>query len=150
MSDDRRQPGHKGDEVDVVAIPERPEPLRLGALLLAGPVIWMAHFMAVYLVIEAACAGSAGDSQVLGLPVLSFVTLVATAVAVAAIAATTTVSYRAWRAQERRFDGAAGDDPEQADATRDRSLTFAGFLLGLLFALAVLYVGVPALWLSPC
>lgn len=101
--------------------------------LLAGPVIWFLHFMLVYLVVEAACASGASSFRVLGLPWVSFATLAATILAAGAIAFLTMRAYRL-----------RGD--EDAFAV----LTLAGVLLGLLFTFAVLFVGLPALFLRPC
>jgi amino acid transporter len=149
--DEDREPGHKKAEVDVVGMPRAPSSAVLWALFLAGPVIWIFHFMVVYLIAEAVCQAGGTGREVWGLPLVSFVTVVATAVAVAAILAVTVLAYRRWRAQERR----AREDPaegarEHRDPRRDRTLMLSGVLLGLLFALSVIYVGLPALWLRPC
>lgn len=100
--------------------------------LLAGPVIWFGHFMAVYLLAEAACTGDGVDAAVLGLHVVSFVTLAATVAAATATLVAAALAY-----QRRRH----GDD---------REVVGAGFLLSLLSCIAVLFVGLPALVLPSC
>jgi hypothetical protein len=149
---EQRTPGHKRDEVDVVAVPERPGTATTWTLFLAGPTIWFLHFLAVYLVTEAVCTlGEDAGGRWLGLPTVSGYTLAATAVAVVTMAGSTTASYRRWRAEERARRSADGDGSDAAAGRgKDRALAFAGFLLGVLFVVAVLMVGLPAIWLSPC
>ena len=118
--------------------------VKLTALLLAGPVIWASHFMAVYLLGEALCVAEV-DTPLLGLPVLSTLTLIATAIAVAVTLVTTWWSYRRWQASEIGWDGSTSG-AESASANRDQEgqLALAGFLLGVLFVVAIAFVGVPA------
>ena len=111
-------------------------------LLVAGPVIWFAHFMGVYLLAEAACTAGGLDGELLGLPLLSTVTLAATAAAVVVALLPTMRAYRHWRA------AASGDD--WIDVTdRNPGLAFAGFLLGVVFIAAICFVGVPAAFIEP-
>lgn len=115
--------------------PYPPPRLRLPwlVLFLAGPVIWYLHFWAVYLVSEAVCTLGAPGWTFLGLPALSVMVVVATIVAVALIAYP---SMRAWR-----VDRHAGHRQE---------LAWVGGSLGMLFALGVVFVGLPALAFPPC
>lgn len=119
------------------------------AIVLAGAFIWFAHFGLVYLVAEAACRFDLLGAEVAGLTVLSVVILASTAVAVIATVVPTVMALRRWRA----------DPPDDADSSpggldhpleRDRALAFVGFILNLLFIVAVLAVGLPALVLAPC
>lgn len=103
-------------------------------LFLAGPVIWYLYFWLVYLVAEAGC--TAGGVQVLGLPAVSVLTVAATILAVAAIAMLTLIG-------RRRLS------PGQDDGTQ-QPLLLAGYLMGMLFIVATLFVGVPATLMSPC
>ncbi|MPZ52309.1 MAG: hypothetical protein GEU79_06175 [Acidimicrobiia bacterium] len=103
-------------------------------IFLAGPVIWYLHFWLVYLLAEAGC--SAGGFQVLGLPAVSVFTVVATIVAVAAIAVFTVIG-------RRRISKAQDDGTQQP-------MLLAGYLLGVCFIIATLFVGVPASFISPC
>lgn len=100
-------------------------------LFLGGPVIWIAHFMVVYLLGEVLCTGLGGVGRVLGLPTISFVTLVLT---VPAVLATALVTRRAWRAR----GGEHGD------------LAFVGFLLGALSMIAILFDGLMPAFLTGC
>lgn len=127
------------------------------ALFLAGPVIWSAHFMFVYLIVEAGCAGEGPGLELLGPPVPTVVTLAATAVAAMACLACSGWAYRRWRARQGeraavgkdlRAQPAAGDRLDEYD--RGGSLAFAAFLLSLLGCVTVLFVGLPALVLPAC
>jgi hypothetical protein len=113
-------------------------------LLLAGPVIWAVHFMAVYLVAEAVCSAGDSTAEVLGLPWLSFVTI---AVTVAAAVATLVLAVVAWRHWRLRTDDPSG---WIAGDERNAGLALGGFLLGLMFTVAILFVGLPAAFLEPC
>lgn len=134
-------------------------------VLLLGPIVWFLHFGAVYLLAEAACEFGWLQGRWAGLRWLSWAILAATAVAVPPVIATSVVASRRWSsapsgssvavpASER---GEATDQVESTGATagavahnRDRALSFVALLLGLLFTLAILAVGLPAAWLTPC
>jgi hypothetical protein len=113
-------------------------------VLLAGPVIWLTHFMIVYLVAEAGCTGDGPGLEVFDPPVPTAVTLVATALGCLACLGFATWAYRRWTVV-RRSDGGLDDDPDGRG-----SLAFVGLLLSLLSVVAILFVGVPAPFLSPC
>ncbi|HJR92491.1 MAG TPA: hypothetical protein VJ938_08620 [Acidimicrobiia bacterium] len=110
------------------------------ALLVGGQVVWISHFWLVYLVAEAACTGDGMGLDVFEPPVLGVVTLVATAVAVAACAAIGYLAHRSWR------------DPGDtiSEAPIRRPLAFAGMLLAGLGSLAVLFVGLSVLVFPTC
>lgn len=115
-------------------------------VLLGGPVVWFGHFMVVYLVAEAGCTGSGPGLGVFDPPVPATVTIVATIVAVVAC-----LVLAAWGLRRSRHGVPAGDaDDEPAAHERHRSLAFVGVVLALLSAVAVLFVGVPALVFTGC
>lgn len=107
---------------------------------LAPPVIWIVYFMVVYLFAEGACVMGWATKRWAGLPGVSAVTVLVTLLACASIAYFTFRSWHRWR------DGGA----EQATGSQTRSLGLMGFLSGLLFLLATLSVGLPALLMRPC
>lgn len=116
------------------------------ALFLAGPVIWTAHFLLVYLVVEAGCTGAGPGLRLFAPPVPTVVTVAATAIATLACLATAALGYRRWRAgQGERADDGGAAQPEDGDP-----LAFAAFVLSLLGVVTVLFVGVPALVLPAC
>lgn len=111
-------------------------------LFLAGPVIWYAHFWGVYLLAEAVCDGGGSDVRWLGLRPLSFIT-----VATTAVAAGMALWFAAWSWRHYRHGG-GHSDPDLAE--NEGALAFTGALLGVVFFVSVLFVGVPALFLRPC
>jgi hypothetical protein len=119
-------------------------------VLLGGPVIWFTHFMFVYLVAEAGCAGGGPGLRAFNPPVPSVVTLAATAVAAAGCLAMAAWAHRRWVAAQQ---GPAADDPgdlagRYEEHQRGGTLAFASLLLALFSFVAVLFVGLPALVLE--
>ena len=113
-------------------------------LFLAGPVLWFTHFMAVYLLAEAVCAAGGSDTRWLGLRPVSIATLVATALAVLATGLLAGRAFGQWRQRrDPSSDWLAGDD-------LNPGLLLGGALLGVLFVVAILFVGLPAAFLVPC
>lgn len=127
-----------------VDLAEEPGAKSTMALFLAGPVIWTGHFLLVYLVVEAGCTGSGPGLRLFQPPVATVLTLVATAVAVAACLTTAVLAHRRWRVTRQR-DQEAVSQPGHGAA-----LAFSGFALSLLGVVTVLFVGLPALLLPPC
>ena len=106
-----------------------------GWLFLAGPVIWFGHFWVVYLAAEWGCE-VAGDFLLLGRSGVAVITVALTAAGLGVIVWYT---MRAWGAS-----GGGGDDDQPAEFSR------AGLILGVIFAVGVVFVGGPALVLTPC
>lgn len=115
-------------------------------LFLAGPIIWTTHFLLVYLVAESGCTGDGPGLNLFDPPVPTVVTLVATAVAVVACLITARWSFRRSRASQDE----QADDEARLDPTGEAALGFVGWLLSLLGAVIVLFVGLPALVVSGC
>ena len=116
----------------------------LWALFLAGPAIWSVHFAVVYFIGEAWCTMDGPGGEVLGLHPLSFLTLVVTVVAAAGALLLAGAALRRWRAHTGdRSDWMSGDD-------LNPGLALAGALLGALFTLAIVFVGLSAAFLEPC
>jgi hypothetical protein len=112
---------------------------------LAGPVIWFAHFMFVYLVAEAGCTGGGPGLRLLDPPVAPMLTLVATAFAALACLWFGYVDLRRSRAHRNAsLADAAADDLGR------RPLAFVGALLAMLSSLTVLAVGLPAAYFTAC
>jgi hypothetical protein len=122
------------------------------AVFLAGPVIWFAHFMVVYMATEAGCSGDGPGLEVFDPPVPTIVTLVATVVAALGCVWCAAWAWRRWRNRARVQPWGVTDDLsadlEQGD--RDGLLALAGFLLSVLSFVSVLLVGLPALALPAC
>jgi hypothetical protein len=144
-------PGHGGTTAGqgtplAVDMSTDPRARSLIVLVLAGPVIWSVHFMLVYLIVEAGCFSEGTGTAFFAPWVGTVVTLVATAVAAVASLAVVVWGWRRWQADRREEPAGPGLEPPD----RGGSLAFLGFLLAGLGFVAVLFVGVPALFLSPC
>ncbi|HEX6255676.1 MAG TPA: hypothetical protein VFZ70_07660 [Euzebyales bacterium] len=134
--------------VDIAAPPRTRRAL---ALFVAGPVVWFAHFIVVYVVAEAGCTGGGTGLRLFDPPVPTVVTLVATAVATVACAAVAWWEFQRWQADRHPMPADHADDvPESDDPEIGGALAFAGFLLAVVSLLSVLFVGLPALVLPPC
>jgi hypothetical protein len=106
---------------------------RRWALLLLGPVVWIVHFVAVYLTAETACtAERTGGIRFFGADGLTAFVIVATVLAGGAGVAGTVAAHRRLR---------------RPGAT---ALDRVAVRLGLGSVLAVLAVGAPIVVLSPC
>ncbi len=112
--------------------PSSPTSAATWAALLAGPVVWITHFMVVYLTVEAACGRA--PIVVLSGRTTSGLVLAATGVAALICAAG---AWWAWRRYQARHGF-------------ESSLGAAGVLLALGSLASVLAVGLPAAWLEPC
>jgi len=124
---------------------------RSWAGFIGGPVIWITHFMFVYLVAEAGCTGDGPGLEVFDPPVPRTVTLAATAVAAAACVPLAAWALRRWRSIRR--EPAAGTDllaGRTGDGGGGGGLAFAGFLLSSFSFVAILFVGLPAAFLPAC
>jgi hypothetical protein len=105
----------------------RPSTLPWWLLFLAAPIIWYGHFWVVYLVAEAACR--AGDGT------RTWLSMFVVAVTVAAVALILWVSIGSVR---------RGGEGHRAE------LAWVGGMLGFIFAVATLAVGLPAVTFPPC
>lgn len=120
-------------------------------VFLAGPVIWFVHFMVVYLIVDAGCTGDGPGVRLFHPPVPKIATLMATAAAAIACLGFSAWAHRRWR---KGTPEPAVGEAVLAGGTNDgdveRRLAFGGLLLSLLFFVAVLFVGLPALVLPAC
>jgi hypothetical protein len=118
--------------------------------LLAGPILWSLHFIVGYLLVEAFCQAG-WNFSVLGLNGISFIVSALTVLALIGTALFAFKSYRSWRA----FNPGRNMKDELRDSSRwfeepAEFMYFSGFLLSVLFAVVILMVGLPALFLHPC
>lgn len=119
-------------------------------LLLAGPVIWFAHFMVVYLIAEAGCTGDGALLDRFDPPTPVVATWIATAVAVPAGIAAAVWAWRSWRASGQDDDLAtdAAGPTAGLGPLRTSSLAFIGVVLSVGSVGAILFTAAPALVLS--
>jgi hypothetical protein len=110
------------------------------AAAIAGLVVWAVHFGVVYGANAVACERGLEGRALLGHPLVPAVVLGATALALAAVAL---VGLRAWRRLEHGLAGEEGED-------EPRFLVWLTAATALLSALAILWEGLPALFVRPC
>lgn len=108
-------------------------------LFLAGPVIWISHFMFVYLVAEAGCTGEGPGLELFDPPITAIVTIAATVIATLACLQFARWAYRRWQYSE-------GEDHDDGRV----GMAFTGMLLSLLSVVAILLEGLPALVFTGC
>ena len=117
--------------------------------LLAGPILWSVHFLVSYMLVEAACQAG-WNFTMLGMNGLSFLVIVLTALAVLGTALFAVKSYRGWRTIHA---GRLRDQVREGSGWFEGPVDFmyfSGLLLSVLFAIVILMVGLPALFLQPC
>lgn len=107
---------------------------------LAPAVIWIAYFMVVYLFAEAACTYDFERWDTFGLDGVSVFTLAATLAAVGAIGYFTVRGWKQWRHTE----------PDSPMGSQTRALGLMGLVSGLIFIVATISLGLPALVIQPC
>ncbi len=100
-------------------------------LLLAGPVLWTAHFLVAYFFVEVACAAGWLRFRFLGTDGISLVTVLVTLVAAAL---STWLALAAFRSR----NGPHGD------------LAFTGSLLSVLATIVIVFVGISPAFHEPC
>lgn len=110
--------------------------------MVAGPLIWAAHFVTCYTVVALACAFGFGTEGPWSAVTIALV--IVSAVALALIAALTLLAYRRWRQA-----GSPGQPREPVQA-RHRFMAVSGMLLCILSGISLVYVSVPLFILSPC
>lgn len=116
-------------------------------VFLAGPVIWVTHFMVVYLVAEAGCTGDGPGLTAFDPPVPALVTVVATLLAAGGCLATSAWGLRWWR---RDHDRPASQELASHEWCGRATVAFVGALLSALSVAAVLFVGVAGVVFTGC
>lgn len=114
-------------------------PFRSDSLLavIAGPMVWTAHFLACYLTVSLACAaGSAG----LVPPTIAVVT----AASLVLLAGIGLAAWRRWRS------GRGREHTRGHDAAVAPFLGLVTLMLSVLSAIAVLWVALPGAMLPSC
>jgi heme/copper-type cytochrome/quinol oxidase subunit 3 len=140
--------GVEGTPVPVDVAKDRPARLNW-IVFLAGPVIWITHFMIVYLAAEAGCTGDGPGLNSFDPPTPRIITLVVTAAAALACLPFAVWGYRWWN---KKRDADVTHDQQDADAAEDvdnrAAAGFAGLLLTCLAIFSILFVGLMAVFLG--
>jgi hypothetical protein len=118
--------------------------------LLAGPLLWSAHFILSYLLVETICQAR-WNFIIVGVNGLSLILIAFTVLAVISTGLFGLKSYRAWRNINR--DRSLRDQFDETSHWFEgpvEFMYFSGFLLSILFTATILMVGAPAFFLRPC
>lgn len=112
--------------------------------VIAAPIVWALHFLFCYVYGAIYCAKAGRDASLAG-PTL--VIVVATAVALALIAAST---LHLWRVRGRSLTDNDFEFEHNTPEERHRFLSHVALMLCVLSTVAVLYVAIPMLYLTSC
>ena len=112
--------------------------------VIAAPIVWALHFLFCYVYGAIYCAKAGRDASLAG-PTL--VIVIATAVALALIAAST---WHLWRVRGRSLTDNDFEFEHNTPEERHRFLSHVALMLCVLSAVAVLYVAIPMLYLTSC
>lgn len=131
--------------------------------LLVAPLIWLLYFGIGYGLVEVICAAPSLNIYLGGIPALSLILVTLTLIAFLGTLYPAWVAYRNWKQiRQRNLDTDLEADapapvrtneresPREAEDDADHFLALSGVLLGGLFALTILIIGLPALLLTPC
>ncbi|HSA80251.1 MAG TPA: hypothetical protein VLE23_05470 [Geminicoccaceae bacterium] len=119
--------------------------------LIAGPLVWTAHFLTLYVFTAIACAHGFFDRDILGVRVVPLVGGAVTLLAVALILDALVLSYRRW--QGKPWDGGSEPLPphDRNDAaSRRRFMAYAGLLLSGIALIATIWETLPIVFFSTC
>lgn len=112
---------------------------------LAGPTLWMLQLLANYVLVSIACRTGLASGEILG---IDGVHLLLMGIMLGLALVVLYAGLTAFRIARR-----VGVDEERgagASLTRRRFMAFAGVLYSILFAIGIIWSGLPAFFVSPC
>lgn len=119
--------------------------------LIVGPMVWVAHFLTVYITAAIACAHGFFEDELFGIPIVLLIGGGATLVAIALIVDALIISVRRWRG--RPFDGEIEPLPPHDSndvASRRRFMAYAGVLLSGISLIATVWESLPLIFFASC
>jgi hypothetical protein len=119
--------------------------------LIAGPLVWTAHFLSLYVFTAIACAHGFFDDEVFGLRVVPLVGGAITLAAVALILDALVLSWRRWRGRPWDREPEPLPPLDRNDvASRRRFMAYAGLLLSGIALIATIWETLPILFFASC
>jgi len=115
--------------------------------LIVGPMVWVAHFLSIYVFTALACARGFFEVEALGLGIVPLVGGALTLVAVALIVDAGVLSWRRWHAAQGEEQPPHDDNHP---ASRRRFMAYAGLLLSGIALIATIWEALPILFLTTC
>lgn len=119
-------------------------PAVLAYSILAGPILWFVHFVAVYSLAEFGCRANFINAAFLTPETIRLLILVITLVIIVAVGAGGVWAYQGWRSFARK--GSNDTDSEM----REYFLIRVGMMLSGLFLFSIIVTTVPIFFLSTC
>ena len=119
--------------------------------LIAGPLVWTAHFLTIYIFTAIACAHGFFHDEIFGIRAVPLVGGAISVVAIALILDAGFVSWRRWRGLP--IDGAPEPLPPHGGndvASRRRFMAYAGLLLCGISLIATVWETLPILFFASC
>jgi hypothetical protein len=121
---------------------------RLWFALGAGPILWVLHLLASYVLASLPCITPAFNFMVLGLPGIRFVLIVFTLVMALLVFLAGFMGYGIWRSLRREAE--EREEDRRPGVTRFHFMAFSGTLLSVLFGATILLTTGPILALHVC
>jgi hypothetical protein len=119
--------------------------------LIAGPLVWTAHFLSLYVFTAIACAHGFFDDEIFGLRMVPLVGGIITLVAVALILDALILSFRRWRGRPWDREPEPLPPLDRNDvASRRRFMAYAGLLLSGIALIATIWETLPILFFASC
>ena len=117
--------------------------------LIAGPLIWSVHFLAIYVFTAIACAHGFFDDEILGIRTVPLAGSAFSLIAIALLADALYVSWRRWRGDGRQEEPPpphGGNDK----ASRRRFMAYSGLLLSAIALIATVWQTLPVYFFASC
>jgi magnesium-transporting ATPase (P-type) len=109
-----------------------------------GVVVWVIHFLAIYVVVELVCRQNWLNFTILGISGTQVTTLLITVIGVAIVATAGMVSYQQWRRlREENKDW-------HSIRERYRFMIFSGLVMNVVFIVLMILTFLPSLVLPVC
>jgi uncharacterized membrane protein len=114
----------------------------------AGPIIWAIHLVVVYAMVGLHCQWGWFSFTTLGFPGLQLLLVVVTLIAAAGVLWGALLARRNWHEIEQAND--RGNGVRERVDERNYFMSYSGFLLSILFLIAIVAAVIPVFVLPPC